>query len=520
MKPKSQKMLPVLLAGILQMMPFLRSALPALEFAGSPAGSVVMRWVAGGVAFFGYHAISSASSISISPPTATIGHAYSGTLTYSGSHSGSVSSMKYNGVCLGSTTFAPGMTITYNGSYTASITGTPTGTVTTTSNINMFIYDGICSGLSDNRSTSFTIQTNPVVTFAPTITVAPQSLVSQVGADALFSGGATGNPNPVYYWKLGPFVIGGGTTNANSLLIPAVQLTNSGVYTLLASNSVGSTPAACYLSVALTPGSNILAYQFTNYALAGLPLTMTSYITNVSTDTNTYQWGFNHSTTGFPATSNLNLTASQTTPSHSGIYSIFFNSTVGSTVIVNNQSYDSYWSFGYLPGVTNQPTGGTVPDGTNFTFNATVTGTTPTVLWYQNGTNLISSQTLSAMTNNSATASSNVSLTLSNVTTGNSGTYTLQVTNFWGATVSSNAVLTVQSGSPPPAPVLQGSVSAGQLLITFPAVVSQSYTVEYKTNLNDPTWSQLTNFTAGSPNATASDAISNSPQRYYRVSAP
>ena len=187
---------------------------------------------------------------------------------------------------------------------------------------------------------------------------------------------------------------------------------------------------------------------------------------------------------------------------------------------MSNQSYDSYWSFGYLPGVTNQPTGGTVPAGTNFTFNATVTGTTPTVLWYQNGTTLIASQTLSAMTNNSATASSNVSLTLSNVTTANSGTYTVQVTNFWGSTVSSNAVLTVQGGSPPPAPVLEGSMAGGRLLITFPAVVSQSYTVEYKTNLNDPSWSQLTNFTAGSTNATASDAISNSPQRYYRVTAP
>src|SRR5579862_3457768 len=130
MKPKSQKMLPVLLAGILQVMPFLRSALPVLEFAGSPAGSVIMRWVAGGVAFFGYHAISSASSISISPGTATIGQAYSGTLTYSGSHSGSVVSMKYGSTCLGSTTLTPGLTIRYSGGYTASITGTPTGTAT------------------------------------------------------------------------------------------------------------------------------------------------------------------------------------------------------------------------------------------------------------------------------------------------------------------------------------------------------------------------------------------------------
>ncbi len=421
MKPKSQKFLPVMLAGILQVMPFLRSALPALEIITSPTGSMIMRWVAGGVAYFGYHAISSASSISISPPTATIGQAYAGTLTYSGSHSSQVSSMKYNGICLGSTTLTPGLTISYGGSgYTASITGTPTGSATTTNTISLTVYDGSgCpgGGLQDTRSFAFTVQTNPIVLTVPTITAPPQSLISQVGADALFSGGATGNPKPTYYWKQGTNYVPGGTTN--TLLLPAVQYTNAGVYTMYATNSQGQTPSACWLSVALTPGSNILGYHFTNYIVAGNPLTMSSWLTNVPNGSNTYQWNYNHNAAGLPNTSNLNLTAAQVIPSKSGIYSINFNSSVGATIVVSNQAYDSYWSFGYLPGVTNQPSGGTVPPGTNFTFNATVTGTTPTVLWYQNGTNLISSQTLSAMTNNSATASSNVSLTLSNVTAAN-----------------------------------------------------------------------------------------------------
>ena len=107
----------------------------------------------------------------------------------------------------------------------------------------------------------------------------------------------------VYYWKQGLTPIPGAATN--TLLIPAVQFTNAGVYTMYATNSQGQTPAACWLSVAATPGSNNLAYQYTNYPLAGLPLTMNSYITNVSAASNTYQWEFNRLTKVFPPTTNL-----------------------------------------------------------------------------------------------------------------------------------------------------------------------------------------------------------------------
>lgn len=517
MKPKAQKFLPVMLAGILQVMPFLRTALPALEMVTSPTGSMIMRWVAGGVAYFGYHAISSASSISISPPTATIGQAYAGTLTFVDSFSSEIKSVNYNGNCLGSATFAPGLTITYSGGHTASITGTPTGSVTTNLTITATAYEfSGCSGLNDRESIGFTIQTNPIVLTVPTITVSPKSVISQIGANALFSGGATGDPAPTYYWKQGITSIPGATTN--TLLLTTVQYTNAGVYTMYATNSQGQTPAACWLSVALTPGGNILGYHFTNYIVAGTPLTMSSWLTNVPNGVNTYAWQYNHLNIGV-STSNLNLTAAQVIPTKSGIYSIDFNSSVGSTVVVSNQVYDSYWSFGYLPGVTNQPSGGTILPGTNFTFNAAVTGTTPTVLWYQNGTNLIASQMLSNMTDNGGTDISNVSLTLSNVTAANSGTYTLLVTNYWGTTVSSNAVLTVQSPTPP-APVLQASAASGNFLISFPSVVSQGYTIEYVTNITDTNWTELTNFIAGDTNATATDSISASPQRFYRVTAP
>ena len=133
-----------------------------------------------------------------------------------------------------------------------------------------------------------------------------------MGADALFSGGATGNPTPQYYWKQGTNVIPGATTNA--YLIPAAQLTNAGAYTMEATNSQGQTPAACWLSVAITPGSNNLAFQFTNYVVAGTTVTMTSFLTNVPSGSNSYQWNYNNNSTGLPATPNLTLTGAQDAP--------------------------------------------------------------------------------------------------------------------------------------------------------------------------------------------------------------
>jgi hypothetical protein len=59
-------------------------------------------------------------------------------------------------------------------------------------------------------------------------------------------------------------------------------------------------------------------------------------------------------------------------------------------------------------------------------------------LWYQNGTNLVSTQA-AAGTNQTAT------LNLPSVSSANAGTYTVVVTNYWGSTTSSSAVVAVSA---------------------------------------------------------------------------
>ena len=310
MKNKLPKIVSLLLAGTLQIAPLVRSMLPTFTQGLAPSGwAIIFRWAAGAAAYLGYHAISSASSIAISPPTATMGQPYVGTVTYSGGHAGSVNSMSYSNACLGlgvATPFLAGLTITYNGGNTATVSGTPTATNNYAFTLRMFDSGGCGGGNTDSRSTTLIVGPSGGNGVAPIISAPPQSLTAQIGADALFSAGASGTPPPNYYWYRGlpsPATL----VSTNSTLdIPSAQLTNAGLYTVSVSNASATLPlpsATAYLSVVLTPGTNQLSFNYTNYYPAAAALTMYSLITNVPAATNSYQWGFNYNTNGFPSTS-------------------------------------------------------------------------------------------------------------------------------------------------------------------------------------------------------------------------
>ena len=460
MNTNAKSRLSITLAGLLSVMPMVRSVVvPVAQFTASPASAIVMRWVVGAVAMFGFDAVSKASSIAISPPSATIGVGYAGSITYSGGHAGQVLSMSINGHCLSTSSYTfDGLTFTYPGSgNVANVTGTPTGSPGTISITATVTDGGNCSGgLSDTRTTSLILENSGGGPVVPSMLVYPQNVVAQVGSDVVLSGGASGNPIPGYHWTQGITAIPGATTN--TLTIPSAQLTNSGIYYLWASNSQGQVSSYCYLSVAVTPGTNSLSLEYTNYAVAGQPLTMYSWITNVSSgSSNTYSWYYNNSTTIIPGATNADLTvaAAQTTPAKSGTYAVTFNSSVSGTLIVNAQQYPSFWTFGYPPALSQQPTNQTVSAGSNATFAFTVAGGTyPAIFLYQ-GQTVVAQTNLLSYNPSLGTATTNISFTIPNVTSANAGTYTVVVTNFWGSTTSSNITLSVPAS-------LSVSAPAGQ----------------------------------------------------------
>jgi hypothetical protein len=467
MKSTFIKSLSLLLAVLLQVAPLVRSFLPNLQGLAPSTWSIILKLGVGATALMGFDAVSQASSISISPANATAGQPYIGTITYSGGHAGSVRSMSFSNTCLQSAvTFIDGMMIVYSGANVASVTGTPTNSGTFAFGLRMYDSSSCGSGgNSDSRSTSLVVGSNSATAFPPSFTSSPINTCAQIGTDVQLSGGASGNPIPQYQWWQGLTPIPNAT---NSILtITNVQLTNSGVYTLTASNSqtagfsFSSLPKAnCYLSIAISGGTNFSAYDYTNFAPAGVPLTMYSYMTNVSTATNYYQWLYNQVTV-LSTSNTLPLSGAVLTPTKSGTYTVILNSTNGGGAIISGQNYDSYWAFGYPPKFTNAlPASTNVNAGSSVTLNVAVRGSlnvyfaqnvastnvgNPNVFWYQNG-GLVASQsyvldpTSNVTYTNNAT---NVSLTLSGVTGAGAGSYTVVVTNYWGSITSSPVALTV-----------------------------------------------------------------------------
>jgi hypothetical protein len=454
MKNRLIKNLSLVLAGTLQLMPLVRSMLPTVAQRLLPSGGAILfRWAAGGAAMFGYHAISSASSIAISPANATVGQPYVGTVTYSGGHAGSVQSMSYIGICLTTAVpFAPGLTVKYNGGNTATVTGTPTAA--TNFNFTLRMTDGPCGGgaNSDTRSTLLVIGSSGGGGVVPSFSTPPQSITAQESADALLSAAAAGSPPPNYYWKQGLTPIPGATNS--TLSFSSVQLTNAGLYTVTASNASGTASATCYLSVCITPGTNQLALNYTNYALAGQALTMYSYITNAPAGSNTYKWQYNlvDITTYTTNGNTLALKTNQVTPSKSGVYSVVFDSSVGANVVVNQQAYYSYWAFGTAPAITTSPASTNVNAGATVTLSGTanIAGTPygnsqPVHFdWFLNNTTLVGSQDLIG-TNQTST------LTLNNVSAANAGSYTLVATDYWGSVTSAPAIVSMGSTATAPA---------------------------------------------------------------------
>ena len=507
MKIKLIQALSLVLALLLQVAPLLRSLMPNSSAGLAPSTwATVLKLGVGAAALMGFDAISQASSIAILPGNATVGQLYTGTVSYSGSHAGSINSMQVSNNCLGSVSLGNNLTITYAGGNKASVTGTPT----TAQNLPFTVtaWSGSSCGGShkDTRSTSLVIGAGGNTTNAPIISAVPPNTVAQVGSDVQLSGGASGNPIPQYQWWQGFTAILGATNTI--LTLTNVHLTDAGVYTLTASNTanIGNTfitlpKANCYLSICVSGGTNFAALEFTNFAPAGVPMAFYSYITNANTVSNFYAWTYNYGSTK----TNSNTYLKTPIPLDGGTYTIRFDSTNSTAgYIVTNQQYDSYWAFGYRPNFTNQlPASTNLNAGSNVTFTVALQGTldvynpgggnpiktnaTPCVFWYRDAT-LVASQIFTNGPTSGATYTNLVvfpSLTLNNVTGANAGSYTVVATNFWGSVTSSPTVLSVTGGGgtapsitvPPPANLglLAGQSSAIRVTATGTAPLAYQW---------------------------------------------
>ena len=141
-----------------------------------------------------------------------------------------------------------------------------------------------------------------------------------------------------------------------------------------------------------------------------------------------YQWLFNGVNIPGATTSSFTLSSSQTV--NAGNYSVEVISPTGSTL-----SSNALLTVLAPPVITNQPASQTCLQGSTVVFSVTAGPQPLTYQWLQNGRPLSNSANVSGATT--------TTLTLNNVTTANTASYSVLINNGYGYIMSSTATLTV-----------------------------------------------------------------------------
>jgi hypothetical protein len=553
---------PVALAVLLQIMPVGRmlyniGGVPNCGFA------VLSRWLAGAVALMGsYHAVSGAT-ISINSPTTATG-TNGQPFSYRITTTDTFSNMRYYA------TPVPGGLTELSNSVSPFISGTPTNVGTTTVNLTVAAagYPSIfgtvtititntgppqismqpnSQAVDQGSNATFSVNANgagplsyqwqfnsadiPLATATnytvsaaqladqgnysvvvsnslghiassnafltvyvpPAITNQPQSLVINQGSNAIFNVGATGIPSPAYQWKFNGSNIAQATFA--SYTVSNAQLASQGNYSVLVTNAGGSTTSSNAVltvnappAITLQPVNRTVNQGNTTFLTVGVSGSPTLY----------YQWMFGGSNVSGATSNPYQIHDAQ--PSQAGGYFVVVTNSYGAvTSAVATVTVIS------PPAITSQPQSQNVGVGSNATFTVTATGGNLSYQWLFN---------VAAIGGASSSA-----YTLTNAQSSNAGNYSVFVTNTLGTVMSSNAVLAVTQGGPPPL-ILQGAIQGQQFVISFNAVPGQGYAIEYVNALESSSWITLTNVTATGTNASVSDPITNANQRFYRAGPP
>jgi uncharacterized repeat protein (TIGR03803 family) len=164
-------------------------------------------------------------------------------------------------------------------------------------------------------------------------------------------------------------------------------------------------------------------------------------------------------------------------------------------------------SFASAPQILAQPVNQTNVVGSSVTFNVTVFGAPQlSYQWQQNGVNL---NDVGNITGSGARI-----LTLNNITSASAGTYSVLVSNALGSVASSGALLTVEV----PPSFQSAAQTGGTFTFTWSATPGQVYQVQATTNLTSGNWTNLGGaVTAATSTLSASNAISSTGQKFYRV---
>ncbi len=254
-----------------------------------------------------------------------------------------------------------------------------------------------------------------------------------MGQDATFNVLAAGTAPLSYQWYYNtntPTLLAGA---ANSIVtLTGVQITNSGNYFVIVTNSFGSvTSSVAMLTVNIPNPPSILTQPQNQYVSPGGSATFN--VVAGGSEPLSYQWYYNTNTM-LPNATDSTLTITNVQTAVAGSYSVVVSNLAGG--ITSSNAFLTINTNPVAPTFSSQPASQVVLVGGTATFTAVATGTAPiSYQWNKNGVPL-----------SGATSSA---LTLTNVQVADSGgSYTVAASNGVNSVTSSVAVLTVTTVVP------------------------------------------------------------------------
>ncbi len=270
------------------------------------------------------------------------------------------------------------------------------------------IVSGTCTPSDTSNAATLTVQILPV------ITTQPQTQTVCAGQNATFTVVASGT-GLSYQWKKDGTDIPGATSA--SFTITSAVAADAGSYTVVVSGTCAPsvTSNAAVLTVDQAP---VIGTQPSSQTVcSGSNVTFTVSATGVGL---TYQW-YRNGTIAITGATSDTYTITGVTAGSAGQYHVVVNSSCGTTVT----SSVATLTVNTPPAITVQPASQTACLASTVNFTVTATGTALTYQWQKNGVDIAG-----------ATSST---LSISNVSAADLGSYTVVVSGICGTPVTSSA---------------------------------------------------------------------------------
>ena len=340
-------------------------------------------------------------------------------------------------------------------------------------------FSGPPGNYDDNAGSNIVLVT---VLVPPSIMQQPIDVMTNQGANVVFSAAAAGSPPLGYQWFFNQTNALAGATNA-VLTLPGVQTSQAGLYAVVVTNMAGSVTSSNAVLTVLVPPS-IVQQPIDVTTNQGANVAFTAYVAGSAPMS--FQWWFNQ-TNLLAGAIGPKLALLDVQANRAGLYAVVVTNMAGSVT-----SSNALLTVLVPPSITRQPVSVTTNQRADVVFTIGAAGSPPlSYQWQFNGSSL--------------SGATNATLTLPNVQTNQAGLYAVVVTNMAGSVTSSNAVLTVLV--PPSITRQPVSVTTNQgANVVFTVGAAGSPPLSYHWQFNGSNLSGATNATLTFPNVQTNQA--------------